>query len=411
MALSQFLKGVGLDEWDVVGDPKLVPGQSPGQRAVEPKWEGRRLTDGEFVQKSLEENQFWLRIMMEHALFLRLGLPPDATRLINQAKRFEQAFEKQLERSFSIPAEPEPLRSLNDDSLFLTGQMVLYKQRVLSRVLTGTVRGFNFPLLLEHVRREAIYFFRTLQRVRARVERPLDDDIIEENVFFLRIMADHAKFVAHLLDPTEKELIRQASALGQEFDVLAAQARNLDFEPRSNHVLRAQLTVFKGSTLNLRSFKEQATKLVQASQIRSVIDPRLASHITREAAKFLSIIDQLEERSDRETAQGGVSVEPATIVSGQPVTITYKGLLASAGARTVYLHVGYGENGRDWSGVTDLEMKRAGDGWKVTFQTQEASKLNFCFKDDAGNWDSNSGRNWSYDMYSGAAVEAPATHH
>jgi hypothetical protein len=45
-----------------------------------------------------------------------------------------------------------------------------------------------------------------------------------------------------------------------------------------------------------RSFKEQATKLVQVSQIRSIADPRFASHATREAGKYLPIIDRLKKQ-------------------------------------------------------------------------------------------------------------------
>lgn len=109
-------------------------------------------------------------------------------------------------------------------------------------------------------------------------------------------MAEHSKFIAHLLDPTEQTLIRQARAMGQEFDVLLYQARNIQVEPPSTDRLRTQLTISKGATLELRTFKEQATKLVEQAQVRSAIDPRLAAHITREAGKFLSIIDRLEER-------------------------------------------------------------------------------------------------------------------
>ena len=30
-----------------------------------------------FIEESLRQNKFWLRIMKEHALFIRLGLPCD----------------------------------------------------------------------------------------------------------------------------------------------------------------------------------------------------------------------------------------------------------------------------------------------------------------------------------------------
>lgn len=404
--MSQFLRGVDLDEFDVGYKTKDMNAEATIEAAegrTELQDRGEYLSDSEFVQRSLEENQFWLRIMMEHAMFLRNGFPPDAQELIKQALRFEEAFEIQLERSFETPSSLEAVRRLNQDSLSLTRKIIMFKQKALDDVLNGTVRGFNFPLLLEHVRREAMYFLKTLQRINSRSKRPVDDDIVEENIFFLQIMADHAKFIAHLLDPTEKELIRLANAFGQEFDVLSSQARNLHFEPLTSDILSTQLTVFKGSTLHLRSFKEQATKLVQMSQIRSVIDPRLASHVTREAQKFLSIIDRLEQRLDdaktgESQLQGSVTVSPTPIISGQQVSVRYNGLLANSGAETIYLHVGYGENQKEWDNGSDMKMNRTDSGWEKTFEIKGVSKLNLCFKDSANNWDDNDERNWGYEI-------------
>lgn len=254
-----------------------------------------QLSDSEFVSRSLEENQFWLRIMMEHAFFLRVGFPPDATRLIKQAQQFEDIFDRQLERAYQTPADVQKVIQLNEDTLILTHKIALFKQNVLEEIM-GNLRGFNFPLLVEHVRREAVYFLKTLKQIHLRVKHPVRDDIVDENIFFLNIMAEHSKFIAHLLDPSEEFLVNQARDFGKTFDLLVYQARNLDIGAPTEDLLQDQLTIYKGATMELRTFKEQATKLIEAAQIKSVIDPKLASHVTREAAKFLSIIDQLEQR-------------------------------------------------------------------------------------------------------------------
>lgn len=248
----------------------------------------------ERVRRSLEENRFWLRIMMEHALFLILGFPKDATKLIKQAKQFQEIFERQLERALRTPPEPRLVQQLNRDSILLTRRIVDFKQRVLNDIITCRIRGFNFPLLVDHIRREALYFLNTLQDLNRGVVKPISDEIIDENVFFLQIMAEHSKFISHLLDPTERQLISTANRFGQRFDNLLAQAKRIDFTSREQ-ALRG-LNVVKGSTTELRNFKRQATKLIEDCQIRSIIDPRLAAHVTREANKFLSIIERLEER-------------------------------------------------------------------------------------------------------------------
>jgi hypothetical protein len=253
-----------------------------------------RLPKSEFVSRSLEENRFWLRIMMEHAFFLRLGFPSTATELIKQAKLFQNIFERQLERALRTPPEPELVRRLNNDSIALTKRIAAFKLKVFNDIVTCRIRGFNFPLLVDHIRREALYFLRTLQQLNRGIIKPIRDDIIDENVFFLQIMAEHSKFISHLLDPTEEKLIRTADQFGQRFDSLLFQAKRIEIPNRDS--ARRTLDVVEGATTELRNFKQQATKLIEACQIRSIIHPRLAAHVTREANKFLSIIDRLEER-------------------------------------------------------------------------------------------------------------------
>lgn len=133
-----------------------------------------------------------------------------------------------------------------------------------------------------------------MQNLNQGIIKPIRDDIIDENVFFLRIMAEHSKFISHLLDPTENRLIRQANQFGQQFDRLLFQARNIELPTRES-AFRALNTV-EGATVELRNFKQQATRLIEQCQIRSLIHPRLAAHVTREANKFLQIIERLEER-------------------------------------------------------------------------------------------------------------------
>jgi hypothetical protein len=51
----------------------------------------------------------------------------------------------------------------------------------------------------------------------------LPDAIIDENVFPLKIMVDHAKFISPLLDPSERKLVEKARDFSQEFDKLMFQ--------------------------------------------------------------------------------------------------------------------------------------------------------------------------------------------
>lgn len=57
------------------------------------------LTEQMFIERSLTENRFWLRIMKEHALFLGEGFNRKDTQLIQQTDRFYSYFEQQEKKS------------------------------------------------------------------------------------------------------------------------------------------------------------------------------------------------------------------------------------------------------------------------------------------------------------------------
>ncbi len=126
---------------------------------------------------------------------------------------------------------------------------------------------------------------------------PLADAIIKENVFFLKIMADHSKFIGHLLDPSERKLVEQAREFSHDFDQLVFQAIDLDsMRPQSETepILDQFLDQNRVSVVALRDFKKTARELIEACRIKSNIHPLLADHTFREAERFLSIIDMFE---------------------------------------------------------------------------------------------------------------------
>lgn len=98
---------------------------------------------------------------------------------------------------------------------------------------------------------------------------------------------------------------------------------------------------------------------------------------------------------------GGVVVDPTPITAGEEITVLYNGLLAQSGADQVYLHVGYGMADH-WNAVADMRMAKTGWGFVKTMSVPDAStRLNFCFKDTAENWDNNNGDNWSFQIHNG----------
>lgn len=299
-----------------------------------------KLTRGEFVQKSLDLNLFFLRIMKEHSFFLQAAFVAKDNELAMRADRFRINFEELLEEAVALancnlsravvksgeivtdhtvqaekkteflsgvpfntrltrreaalrPGAGDPqlvneVAALNDAARCETIELIRFKTRLLEAVLECRLFTWNFPLLIEHIRREAIFFVNHLKRLQRGIDLDPTEEIIAEKVFWDRIMAEHSLFIAHLLDPTETDLIRTADDFAREFFKLESRAQHVE---NMNRRLPKQLLKDEiKSTREIRDFKNTATELILACEIRSIIIPLLGDHVLREANHFLRIL-------------------------------------------------------------------------------------------------------------------------
>lgn len=249
--------------------------------------------------KSLDEIKFWSRIMKEHALFLSLGFTYEQKQLIVEARQFIALFERIEEKleNFNINSDLNQIKAFNVEVYQAAVSIWHYKRKVLMLTLQCKIRSNNFPLLIDHISREAAYFANRLKELNEGKLSFQTDTIIKENLFFLKIMADHAKFIGHLLDPSERKLVEQAREFSHDFDQLVFQAVDLDsMRPQSETVpiLDQFLDQNRVSVASLRDFKKTARDLIEACRIKSNIHPLLADHTFREAERFLEIIDLFE---------------------------------------------------------------------------------------------------------------------
>lgn len=98
----------------------------------------------------------------------------------------------------------------------------------------------------------------------------------------------------------------------------------------------------------------------------------------------------------------GVYVSPTPITAGDEISIKYTGALAKTGVEQLTLRMGYGHH--EWTDVRDIPMSKlegAAFEAKVGIPLEQCSRLQFCFRDDDGNWDNNLGRDWSYEIHCG----------
>ena len=115
----------------------------------------------DFITESLRENRFWTQIMSEHALFLRQGLPCEEKEAINEARQLERLFAELKARADWTPSDREAVFLLNQDVIQALDRIIKFKTYVLKMMITCRLGGFNYPMLVDHVRREAISFAST----------------------------------------------------------------------------------------------------------------------------------------------------------------------------------------------------------------------------------------------------------
>ncbi len=245
---------------------------------------------------SLDETKFWLQILAEHALFIGAGLPADNRELREEAQKFNRELNALLARANKVQNQRQ-FMELVDESICVVKEFYHFKRHLLSMMLRCRLGGFNYPLLLDHVAREAEYALGLFESIRA--GNPVFGDISQpaETVFWLRLMSDHAKFISHLLDPSEVNLIQTAREFSREFDDLLLQGR--DFESMLGN--RGKVPAFsrflmdvRVSTVRLRDFKAAAEELIRQCQLVGIIPELLADHVRREAEHFIMVLNVME---------------------------------------------------------------------------------------------------------------------
>jgi hypothetical protein len=242
--------------------------------------------------------RFATDIMAEHALFFSLLMPQEvAGQEHAEALRFAKIF-ADLHQQIAAAAPPErgQLKQFANNVVEQIKPFIEYKARLGDAQRSGKLRSLVWPLFFDHTQHEAERWTRRLNSL-AQGESELDRAEVTE--FWTNIMDEHARFVAHLLDPDEYELIETAMKTSRVFadlhrggigGVMAATAHepgtvvgSLVQNPETDAVLSAAETIL--------DFKTKAVRDIEAARIKSIIDPRLADHVRREALKF---VDELK---------------------------------------------------------------------------------------------------------------------
>ncbi|MCX7615733.1 MAG: DUF2935 domain-containing protein [Clostridiales bacterium] len=303
------------------------------------------LSGNEFVKQSLALHLFYGRIMKEHSFFLEAGFTAKDYILINQADYFRKSFDALLADAIALsngvvandvlqsgevitpytlkaetmtieltgvslatdltqkestlagdgmsanPALEQQVTYLNNKVITLTNALIQFKTSLLTSVLSCRLYTTNYPLLIDHILREAKLYSSLVQKLQSREEIHTEKDAYEQEVFWNRIMAEHAKFIRGLLDPQETDLFSKANGFGIEFDQLTNQARmamdKASFKKATSDSIAA--------TMQIRDFKLAGTRGLLDCKIKSIIIPLLSDHVLREANHFLRLLKKFQK--------------------------------------------------------------------------------------------------------------------
>ncbi|MDR3561544.1 MAG: DUF2935 domain-containing protein [Negativicutes bacterium] len=247
---------------------------------------------------SLEGLKFWLRMLQEHAVFIQAGLPCDSTGLMHEAETFQQELAALLAQAEEV-ANPRKFAQVVTDAQVVVGDFHRYNRRLLHLALTCQIVGCNFALFLDHLSREAEYVLLLLEKLGGGQSPLYQASSAREADFWLRLMSDHAEFVVHRLDPSERSIIETAAGFAGQFDELYLQGRDfvsmLRGETEEIPAFRRFLQDVRVSTVRFRDFLRAAECLITECKLVGLIPAQLADHLRREADHFLMVLTLLDK--------------------------------------------------------------------------------------------------------------------
>ena len=291
----------------------------------------------EYITDSLELHLFFARIMKEHAFFLTVGLLPPERDLAREGETLLRRLEGVLSRAIALsdcvvrcqvltsgevvteftdraecqtqkftgvsldrsltartlalqgrdkaaplsPALVRQVRQLNREALSLVERLIRYKLRLLDRVNDCSIFTVNYPLLIQHILREARLYCSHLLRLEG-MRGGSAQELRDSELFWDRIMMEHALFIRGLLDPTEEDLIAAANQFAGDYRRLLDTAADRIVPNRETAAL----------TERFRDFKRSGVEGIEGCRIRSLILPLLADHVLREANHYLRLLGE-----------------------------------------------------------------------------------------------------------------------
>jgi len=216
---------------------------------------------------------FWTDQLREHAKFMEMLLPiEDLASWHERAVMYRGIFEAMHSEAKNTELNKDDISALSNSVVMRTEPLIRFKRELREEQASGKIHSLIFPLFLDHIAREAERFARRQKMFMEGKTEFGREEIIN---FWSQIMAEHANFIAHLLDPEERDLFTQALHASENFEKI-----------QKEHALEGRTDPVTMDVDHLIDFKTAALKGIETGKIKSIITPELADHVRREAIVF-----------------------------------------------------------------------------------------------------------------------------
>jgi hypothetical protein len=284
-------------------------------------YHGQPIRSPQELMAAVDEMRFWLRIMFEHAKFIRGALNPSVEQepFIQRAGEFAANIEQLFIRAINTyPEDIAGVNALADASINWTVALRDFKTQLFT-LLESCRAVAQLPAeLLDHIRREADFFLTMLYRLKglqvppeevlgipnANIPTSLVPKLLipytgerilriarEENLFWLRIHMEHGEALLLAYRPKIQNMLYEATAkLEKQLKVLLEEAQRVPEQPAAlkNFNEKAYSVMKEWRDFLLRLFNDVMECDVPSGQINA--PALILDHMAREAGYYLDVL-------------------------------------------------------------------------------------------------------------------------
>ncbi|MCA1811720.1 MAG: DUF2935 domain-containing protein [Halobacteriales archaeon] len=236
--------------------------------------------------------RFAIECMAEHAALFTLLLPPETAAAQRAQSLLLGKKYRRLAQHIDIVGPPPPgeVRAFTRQMRDELEPILAFTQECHDLQVSGELRSLAWPLLFDHARREAEHWDDRLGRIGSGDVTPEPRAAVG---FWGHALDEHARFVAHLLDPAERQAIRQWQRRSEGFQVATGSL----VEEGGRATPAGELaTVLELAGEALEAMTDTARQ-VEAGRLQGILSPRLADHWRRETVWAIEELRQAQAQA------------------------------------------------------------------------------------------------------------------